>query len=52
MVHSFVLQGSTTQRIMIASEKEHTETVVLMLANKADINGATKVEKFKIFKYL
>jgi ankyrin repeat protein len=35
-----------------ASENGHTETVVLLLANKADINAATKVQQFKIFKYL
>jgi ankyrin repeat protein len=36
----------------IASEKGHTETVALLLANKADINLATKEQQFKIFKYL
>jgi ankyrin repeat protein len=36
----------------IASESEHTETVALLLANKADINAADKVQQFKIFKYL
>jgi hypothetical protein len=36
----------------IASEKEHTEILVLLLANKADINAACKVHQFKIFKYL
>ena len=36
----------------IASEKGHTETVALLLANKADINAAERVQQFKIFKYL
>jgi hypothetical protein len=36
----------------IASGTGHTETVALLLANKADINAATKVQQFKIFKYL
>jgi hypothetical protein len=36
----------------IASENGHTETVALLLANKADINAVTKVHQFKIFKYL
>jgi hypothetical protein len=35
-----------------ASEHGHTETVALLLANKADINAATKVQKFIKFKYL
>jgi ankyrin repeat protein len=35
-----------------ASYDGHTETVALLLANKADINAATKVQKFKLFKYL
>jgi ankyrin repeat protein len=35
-----------------ASENGHTETVALLLANKADINAANKVQWFKIFKYL
>jgi ankyrin repeat protein len=33
-----------------ASENGHTETVALLLANKADINAADKVQQFKIFK--
>jgi ankyrin repeat protein len=36
----------------MASLKGHTETVALLLANKADINAATKVQQFKIFKCL
>ncbi len=35
-----------------ASEKGHTETLALLLANKADINAADEVQQFKIFKYL
>ncbi len=35
-----------------ASQNGHTETVALLLANKADINAANKVHQFKIFKYL
>jgi ankyrin repeat protein len=36
----------------VASQNEHTETVALLLANKADINAASKVQQFKLFKYL
>ena len=36
----------------IASHNRHTETLALLLANKADINAATKVQQFKILKYL
>ena len=36
----------------IASQNGHTETVALLLTNKADINAANKVHQFKIFKYL
>jgi ankyrin repeat protein len=36
----------------VASENGHTETVALLLANKADINAANKVQQFKIFRYL
>jgi ankyrin repeat protein len=35
-----------------ASEEGHTETLALLLANKANINAATEVQQFKIFKYL
>jgi ankyrin repeat protein len=35
-----------------ASENGHTEIVALLLANKADINAATKVPQFNFFKYL
>ncbi len=37
---------------VIASENGHTKIVALLLANKADINAATKVQQFKAFKYL
>jgi ankyrin repeat protein len=36
----------------IASQNGHTETLALLLANKADINAADKAQQFKIFKYL
>ena len=36
----------------VASEEGHTETLSLLLANKADINAAREVQQFKIFKYL
>jgi ankyrin repeat protein len=36
----------------IASKNGHIETLALLLAFKADINAATKVQQFKIFKYL
>ena len=36
----------------IASSKGHTEILALLLANKAGINAAMKVQQFKIFKYL
>ncbi len=36
----------------VASSNGHTETLALLLANKADINMANNVQQFKIFKYL
>ncbi len=42
------MQGGYTPA-HVASEKGHTETVALLLANNADINAATKVQQFKIF---
>jgi ankyrin repeat protein len=36
----------------IASAEGHTEILALLLANKADINAARKVQQFKLFKYL
>jgi hypothetical protein len=44
-------QGGFTP-VFVASEAGHTETVALLLANKADIHLATKVQHYKIFKYL
>jgi ankyrin repeat protein len=35
---------------LIASQKGHTETLALLLANKADINAAMKVQQLQIFK--
>ncbi len=35
-----------------ASQDGHTETLALLLANKADINAADMVQQFKIFKYI
>jgi ankyrin repeat protein len=45
------MQDGSTPAIL-ASENGHTETLALLLANKADINTANKVQQFKIFKYL
>ncbi len=45
------MQDGTTPAI-VASENGHTETLALLLANKADINAANKVQQFNIFKYL
>jgi ankyrin repeat protein len=36
----------------IASEEGHTEILALLLANKADINAASEVNQFNIFKHL
>ncbi len=36
----------------IASEQGYTETVALLLANKADINATNMVQQLVIFKYL
>ena len=35
-----------------ASFDGHTETVALLLANKADINAAKKAQQLKIFKFV
>ncbi len=43
------MQGGTTPA-HVASQNGHTETVALLLANKADINATNKVQQFKIFK--
>jgi ankyrin repeat protein len=45
------MQDGWTSAI-VASENGHIETLALLLANKADINAANKVQQFKIFKYL
>jgi ankyrin repeat protein len=45
------MQDGSTPAI-VASVNGHTETVALLLANKAAINAADKVQQFKIFKYL
>ena len=37
---------------MRASFHGHTEVLVLLLANKADINAASEVQQLIIFKYL
>jgi ankyrin repeat protein len=38
--------------VFIASGNGRTETLALLLANKADINAANKVQHFSIFEYL
>ena len=35
----------------VASQNGHTETLALLLANKADINAANKVQQLKIIKF-
>ena len=45
------MQGGATPAY-IASENGHAETLALLLANKADINAADKVQQFKIFRYV
>jgi ankyrin repeat protein len=37
---------------LLASYYGRTETLALLLASKADINAANKVQQFKIFSYL
>jgi hypothetical protein len=51
MVHAFCMQNGTTPAYK-ASQNGHTETLALLLANKADIHAARKVQRFKIFNYL
>ncbi len=36
---------------MIASDNGHTETLALLLANKADINAADNVQQLNIFEF-
>ena len=45
------MQGGFTPAF-IASQNGHTQTLALLLANKADINAASEVQQLKIFKYL
>ena len=45
------MQGGFTPAF-IASEKGHSEILALLMANKADINAAMKVQQLIIFKYL
>ena len=45
------MQNGVTPAFM-ASQNGDTETLALLLANKADINVGTKVQQFKIFRYL
>ncbi len=37
---------------LAASRNGHTQTLALLLTNKADINAARIVQQLKIFKYL
>jgi hypothetical protein len=45
------MQNGTTLAY-VASQHGHTETLALLLANKADINTVNEVQQFKLFKYL
>ena len=45
------MQGGATLAY-IASRNGHTQTLALLLANKADINAANKVQQIKIFKFV
>jgi ankyrin repeat protein len=45
------MQDGTTPAY-IASENGHTEALALLLANKAEINAASMLHQFIIFKYL
>jgi hypothetical protein len=42
------MQGGFTPAY-IASEKGHSESLALLLANKADINAASEAQQLKIF---
>jgi hypothetical protein len=44
------MQNGTTPAY-IASQNGHTETLALLLANKAGINAASKVQQFNVFKF-
>ena len=37
---------------IVASRNGHTETLALLLANKADVNWADKVQQLKLFSCL
>jgi ankyrin repeat protein len=45
------MQGGFTPAF-VASQNGHTETLALLLANKAGINLMSMVQHFKIIKYL
>ena len=45
------MQGGVTPAY-IASQNGHTEVLALLLANKAELNSASEVHQFKIFKNL
>jgi hypothetical protein len=45
------MQYRGTNPAFTASEKGHTETLALLLANKADINAANKVHQLNLFKF-
>jgi ankyrin repeat protein len=45
------MQDGNTPAIL-ASERGHTETLALLLANKADVNSVAKVQQFKLFTCL
>jgi ankyrin repeat protein len=53
MAHSFFMQnGIPVTPAIAASHNGHTETLALLLANKADVNLADKVQQFKLFSCL
>jgi ankyrin repeat protein len=45
------MQDGNTAAIL-ASQKGHTETLALLLANKADVNSSDRVQQFKLFSFL
>jgi ankyrin repeat protein len=45
------MQGGFTPAL-IASHIGHTQTLALLLANKADTNAASEVQQLIMFKYL
>jgi ankyrin repeat protein len=50
-VSSFCMQEGNTL-VFAASQNGHTETLALLLSNKADVKSVDKVQKSRIFKYL